>query len=84
MASSRAPTAAMASSRAPAPARPPPSLTPAQVETFQRDGFLVLEDALTGVEVSSLKSAAEAIIESFDFSTLSVFTTEEQTRTTDA
>ena len=58
-------------------------LTAAQVEDFDRDGFLVLQGAVGLDECLRLVERAEELVEGFEPSTVSVFSTTDQTRTTD-
>ena len=55
-----------------------------QVESFRRDGFLVLPDFVSVDAGDELRSAAAAILDDFDpDSVRSIFTTDEQTRHAD-
>ena len=58
-------------------------LTAAQLEDFDRDGFLILEGAVEFDECLRLVERAEELVEAFEPSTVSVFSTTDQTRTTD-
>jgi phytanoyl-CoA hydroxylase len=58
-------------------------LTPEQVAAFHRDGFLVIPDWWDAATVATLKRASDVLLEGFDASTVSVFSTDEQTRTSD-
>lgn len=58
-------------------------LTPQQVEAWERDGFLVLEGFVDEVECRALMDRAAEIIKEVDRDIRSVFTTIEQTRTSD-
>ncbi|MBX3287078.1 MAG: phytanoyl-CoA dioxygenase family protein [Actinobacteria bacterium] len=59
------------------------SLTAEQVAAFERDGFLVLPDAIPVARCEELIERAEAIVDAFDPATVSIFTTDDQVRTTD-
>jgi phytanoyl-CoA hydroxylase len=59
------------------------ALTTAQVASWERDGFLVVPDAIPTERCSELAARAEAIVDAFDPTTVSVFSTHEQTRTSD-
>ena len=50
---------------------------------YDRDGFLVLEGFVAPASCDALKARAEAIVGGFRPETMSVFTTREQTRTSD-
>ncbi|CAN5668219.1 Dot/Icm type IV secretion system effector LegD1 [soil metagenome] len=58
-------------------------LSAPQVATFERDGFLVVPDAIDPAFCDRLRARAEQIVDEFDPSTVSVFSTKEQTRTSD-
>ena len=58
-------------------------LTPEQVTQFERDGYTVVDAWLDDAAISTLRSAAERVVESCDTTTISVFSTNEQTRTSD-
>ncbi|MDQ3743788.1 MAG: phytanoyl-CoA dioxygenase family protein [Acidobacteriota bacterium] len=58
-------------------------LTPGQLESYERDGFLVLEDFVAPSECDRLRSRARELVEAFEPETVSVFSTREQTRTSD-
>ena len=59
-------------------------LTPGQLSTYEREGFLVLEDFVAAEECDRLRARAEGLVESFEpGASLSVFTTREQARRTD-
>jgi phytanoyl-CoA hydroxylase len=52
--------------------------------TYERDGFLVLEDFVTPAACAQLRSRAVALVDAFDPSeAVSIFSTHEQTRTSD-
>lgn len=59
------------------------ALTPAQVHAWERDGFLVLPDAVPVERCAQLAARADEIVAAFDPATVSVFSTHEQTRTSD-
>ncbi len=58
-------------------------LTETQREAFDRDGFLVLEDAVSLDACQRLIQRAEQLVDAFEPATVSVFSTKDQTRTTD-
>src|SRR5918911_76139 len=59
-------------------------LTPAQLSSYERDGFLVLEDFVAGGECDRLRARADELVEAFEpGEVLSIFTTREQTRRSD-
>ncbi|MBA3282882.1 MAG: phytanoyl-CoA dioxygenase family protein [Acidimicrobiia bacterium] len=59
-------------------------LSATQVDEWERDGFVVVPDAIDPASCDQLIARAEAIVDEFDPSTISVFSTREQTRTSDA
>src|SRR5205085_3798669 len=54
-----------------------------QLKLYERDGFLVLEDFVSAADYAALRARAEELVESFDPSVVSIFSTHEQTRTSD-
>lgn len=60
-----------------------PGLSPDERARFVRDGFLVVRDFLTPETCDSLRERARALVDAFDPSTISIFSTREQARTTD-
>jgi phytanoyl-CoA hydroxylase len=59
-------------------------LSPEQLARWERDGFLVIEDFVTPARCDELKSHAESLIAGFDPDEVqSIFSTNEQTRTSD-
>ncbi len=61
-----------------------PMLTPAQLSTYERDGFLVLEGFAADEECDRLRARADELVEAFEpGEALSIFTTREQARRTD-
>jgi phytanoyl-CoA hydroxylase len=59
-------------------------LTPAQLSTYERDGFLVLEDFAGTDACDRLRARADELVEGFEpGEVLSVFSTREQTRKSD-
>ncbi len=58
-------------------------LTEAQLAAYRRDGFLVIEGFADTAACDRLIERSYALIDDFDPSTVSVFTTDEQVRTTD-
>ena len=68
----------------PAPRLASPVLTAAQRERFAREGYLVLEDFVPGAACDALRARALELVSGFDPEThRSIFTTDDQTRTTD-
>jgi len=64
--------------------RPFSPLTDAQQQAFARDGFLVLEDFVSPETCQQLIAQANRLVEGFDADAhRSIFTTQEQTRTSD-
>lgn len=59
------------------------SLAATQVEAWERDGFLAIPHAISPERCDQLIERAEAIVGEFDPSTVSIFSTREQTRTSD-
>lgn len=58
-------------------------LSATQVAAWERDGFLVVPDAIDPAVCDELIARAERIVDEFDPATVSVFSTHEQTRTSD-
>ncbi len=67
----------------PTSSAPRPTLSADQVADFERDGFLVIPDAIAPDACDALVERAEQLVDAFDASTVSVFSTKEQTRTSD-
>ncbi|MEP6706742.1 MAG: phytanoyl-CoA dioxygenase family protein [Pyrinomonadaceae bacterium] len=62
-----------------------PTLTAGQRDKFAADGFLVLPDFVSPASCAALRVRAEKLVESFDpREAVSIFSTREQTRTSDA
>src|SRR5438876_3542693 len=60
------------------------TLNPAQITTYDRDGFLMLENFVDQDACVSLRARAEALVRDFDpAGVVSIFSTHEQTRTSD-
>lgn len=59
-------------------------LSATQVDEWERDGFVVVPDAIDPACCDELIARAEAIVDEFDPSTISVFSTRQQTLTSDA
>ncbi len=55
------------------------ALSSEQLAQFERDGVLVLEGFATPEECDKLKQEAERLVDGFDASTISIFSTKEQT-----
>lgn len=59
-------------------------LSTEQVKKFRRDGFLVIENAVSVDDRARLRAQANALVNAFDpTETISIFSTKEQTRTSD-
>ncbi|HYX31345.1 MAG TPA: phytanoyl-CoA dioxygenase family protein [Pyrinomonadaceae bacterium] len=59
-------------------------MTPSQLDQYERDGFLVIEDFVSAAACDLLRSRAEELVREFDPAGLiSIFSTREQTRTSD-
>jgi phytanoyl-CoA hydroxylase len=58
-------------------------LNDAQIEGFERDGFLVVPEAIDPERCQALAQRAGEIVDAFDPAVVSVFSTHEQTRTSD-
>lgn len=59
-------------------------LSPRQVERYERDGFLILEDFVSAAECDALRRRAAELVEDFDPSgSFSIFSTREQSRKSD-
>src|SRR5690625_879336 len=59
------------------------NLSAEQVASFERDGFLAVPDAVPHQACDELRARAEQIVHDFDPTTVSIFSTNEQTRTSD-
>ena len=60
------------------------TLSPEQIAAYERDGFLVLEDFVDQGACDSLRARAEELVRDFDpAGVVSIFSTHEQTRTSD-
>ena len=60
------------------------SLTQRQIESFEQNGYLVLEDFVSQRDCEKLRVRASEIVKNFDFSkSVTIFTTNEQTRHSD-
>ncbi len=60
------------------------NLTAEQIAQYHRDGFLVLEDFVSAEACDRLRARAEELVRNFDPSgVISIFSTREQTRTSD-
>jgi phytanoyl-CoA hydroxylase len=58
--------------------------SPKQIDRFHKDGFLVLDNFVTANECDVLRASAEELVTNFDpHGSVSVFSTKEQTRTSD-
>ncbi len=58
-------------------------LSATQVADYERDGFLAIPDAIDPAACDALIARATEIVDEFDPSTVSIFSTHEQTRTSD-
>jgi phytanoyl-CoA hydroxylase len=60
------------------------ALTAAQLQQYERDGFLVIEGFASAVECAQLRARADELLAAFDpQGVISIFSTKEQTRTSD-
>jgi phytanoyl-CoA hydroxylase len=60
------------------------TMTPTQLDQYKRDGFLILEDFAAAPACDTLRARAEQLVHDFDPSGIvSVFSTREQSRTSD-
>lgn len=60
------------------------TLSPAQLADWERDGFLAIPDAIAPERCDELMARAGEIVDEFDPSTVSIFSTKDQERTSDA
>ena len=58
-------------------------MTPEQLHQYERDGFLVLPDFVSGEACNRLRARAEEMVREFEPQNISIFSTHEQTRTSD-
>lgn len=58
-------------------------LSPEQLAQYERDGFLVIEDFCSPSACDPLRERVESLVEEFDPSVVSIFSTRQQTRSTD-
>src|ERR1041384_510793 len=59
-------------------------MTPAQLEKYQRDGFLILENFVSAESCDLLRTRADELVREFDpAGIVSIFSTHEQTRASD-
>jgi len=59
-------------------------LKPQQLEQYEQDGFLILEDFVSAAQCDAVRARTEALVEQFDPDGVrSIFSTREQTRTSD-
>src|ERR1043166_6737194 len=54
-----------------------------QIAAYERDGFLILENFVSAESCDRLRARATELVREFDPSVISVFSTQEQTRTSD-
>jgi phytanoyl-CoA hydroxylase len=59
------------------------ALDQAQIDAWERDGFLAIPDAIPIERCEALTARAAEIVDAFDPETVSIFSTHEQTRTSD-
>ena len=60
------------------------AMDPTQLDQYKRDGFLILEDFVTAQACDALRARAEELVRDFDpAGIVSIFSTREQTRTSD-
>jgi phytanoyl-CoA hydroxylase len=60
-----------------------PGLSADDLAAFERDGFLVVPQFLAPATCNALRERARALVDAFDPTTVSIFSTKEQTRTSD-
>ena len=60
-----------------------PGLTGEQLAAYDRDGYLVIPGWLSPETMADMRASAEQVVRDFDASTVSVFSTNEQVRSTD-
>ncbi len=58
-------------------------LDASQIEFYQQNGYLIIEDYADEKTIAELQAAADTIIDEFDMSTIRIFTTDEQNRHSD-
>ena len=58
-------------------------MTPTELAAYERDGFLILENFVSEQSCDRLRARAEELVLEFDPSVVSIFSTHEQTRTSD-
>ena len=58
-------------------------LTESQITKFQEQGFLIIPDFLSAEEITGLRARISVILQEFDMGSISVFSTTEQTKTSD-
>src|ERR1043166_6646589 len=58
-------------------------LSAEQISEYERDGFLIIEDFVDAGSCDRLRARAAELVREFDPSVVSVFSTHEQTRTSD-
>ena len=59
-------------------------LTPLQIHNFHENGFLVVPNYLSSAEISLARTRISEIVKDFDMSQVSIFSTTDQTKTSDA
>jgi len=59
------------------------SLNSDQINSYHQDGFLIIENFVSTVACDELRARAEQLVREFDPSVISIFSTHEQTRTSD-
>ncbi len=59
------------------------ALDQTQIDAWERDGFLAIPDAIPLARCEALMARAAEIVDAFDPATVSIFSTHEQTRTSD-
>ncbi|MGN6693645.1 MAG: phytanoyl-CoA dioxygenase family protein [Aquihabitans sp.] len=59
------------------------ALDQTQIDAWERDGFLAIPDAIPLEQCEALMARAGEIVDAFDPETVSIFSTQEQTRTSD-
>src|SRR5436190_12473901 len=58
-------------------------MTPEQLAQYEREGFLVLPNFVSSAACDELRAHAEELVQQFDPAVISVFSTRDQTRTSD-
>ena len=59
------------------------ALSPEEVATYRKQGFLAITDFASAEEMTNMRARAEKIVDEFEYDRASVFSTTDQKRTTD-